>query len=148
MNKLIRLLPILIASTFITQNCLAYHVTVYNDTPLVIKAKCAKKGAIKVGWKTILPNQKEEVGCGGADCTTGVEVQVAYGEKTIKLETSWQLKCGNVSAHVVPIPTWDIKKSDDPFDQSVKYTLTGFKLAIGSSFEIEKDQPLIPYKEK
>jgi hypothetical protein len=149
MNNKVRLLSILglSSSLLIIQESFAWHVTVHNDSPLSIKARCKKVGAIKVDWETILPNASGKCDCGGADCPNGVEVQVTIGKKVLNLSTSWQIKCGNVDVRVVPVPTWEITKSTDAFNQSTQYKLTGFKLAIGSEFEIPA-QDLIPYSVK
>jgi len=148
MNMQMRLLASVMsfACLLITENALAINslwaVTVFNDTPLSIRARCKKVGALKADWEIILPNKSAECKCGGADCSNGVEVEIPMGpQNVLKLETNWQIHCGNDEVRVVPVPVWDIKKNGDKVD----FKLKGFKIGIGSSFEMPKNQPLQPY---
>jgi hypothetical protein len=117
---------LLIPCFLMVQHLFAWHVTVKNDTPFDLQANCKKVGAIDTDWKKISAYGQGDAGCGGADCPKGVEVKVTVPSmpNPIKVETDWDLACGNNDIRVFLVPQYQNKK------------LTGFKIALGVDIAI------------
>jgi len=110
MNKKIAIIIAMIMCSLLGHNAWGWHVTVYNDTDSVVEATCKKAGAIKVNSELIQPKESAECDCGGADCSTGINIVVyelytgpdgLMYAKDINLSDKWTVKCANKTIHVV-----------------------------------------------
>ncbi len=75
MNSIFRMHVLLgILGLITTLDTIGYSITVFNKTPFLIKAQCTKVGLMPTSAETINPHDDEEVGCGGLDCITGINI--------------------------------------------------------------------------
>lgn len=114
-------------SLFFASTLGAWGISVRNDTPFNIEAKCKKVGAISNAWATILPLTSGSAGCGGADCPNGLDVKVTVAgtNQVINLTTSFDVACSNINARVFLVPQYDKNNK-----------VTGFKVALGIDVDV------------